>query len=709
MPLAGRSHRQRGRASPPRRRSGAACRATRARAPRPRRPGDRERSRKPTPPYHQRSARVRPYQPGGHTRRPSTPLALDAVTSEDDVARDECAVVAKAVRGLADRIAERDGSRAIGDDSVERRVARDHLVRAAPVPVHGDDHADGAAKALDIAVERAPEARSVPGVLGHDRVDDQDRAGKLAVHAADLLDPSARAPGIGKPLGMRRRPAPQTAARSPALPGATRSAANRPRHPPVKRVPTSGSGTQVHRRGSGMCGSDPERYTDGTIGCHANRAAGREERDLRRAVHGARGAGDAAAGRGRRPSRCGARALLREGAVSNWHSHPGGQHLYLAARAAGGSGCPTASTRSRRASTSWRPRTSATTTARHAAPTAVWLAITWGVTDWEDAPGARVTGEPDAVVAGAGFAGPARRARPRRRRALGAACSRPGTVRAGAPGRVRSRARARRSRSAARGSRPEHAEVPSRARALRARHAHLRGARRPCAGAPAASCATACPCRSASSAALDAALVAIAVDAAALRGRDVRRPGVAVMRGLSPRARRTDRDARVPRGLVGHDRRHRSRARRRSSTRSAAIAAHGGPTGCSRVALRAGRGLERPRRAHGRQRAPAGALRRGGALGPRRTTEAWSSAWPTARVPGGARRAGAAGQHAAGASPSSPPCPARPPRRSARTPVARTRSGCAPAACRPACSPPARARVCTGSTPIACSTTATCC
>ena len=36
---------------------------------------------------------------------------------------------------------------------------------------------------------------------------------------------------------------------------------------------------------------------------------------------------------------------------------------------------------------------------------AVWLAITWGTTAWEDAPERRMTGAFDAVVAGAGFAG----------------------------------------------------------------------------------------------------------------------------------------------------------------------------------------------------------------------------------------------------------------------------------------------------------------
>jgi quercetin dioxygenase-like cupin family protein len=56
-----------------------------------------------------------------------------------------------------------------------------------------------------------------------------------------------------------------------------------------------------------------------------------------------------------------ARVHFREGAVTNWHSHPGGQHLYLV-EGRGRVGMPDR---------------------EH---DAVWLAITWGTTVWEDAP-----------------------------------------------------------------------------------------------------------------------------------------------------------------------------------------------------------------------------------------------------------------------------------------------------------------------------------
>ena len=76
------------------------------------------RSVSPMPPYHQRSATLRPYQPGGHTRSAVDPLALDAVAAEHDVAGHERAVAAQGVGGLADRVAERNGRRAVRDDAV---------------------------------------------------------------------------------------------------------------------------------------------------------------------------------------------------------------------------------------------------------------------------------------------------------------------------------------------------------------------------------------------------------------------------------------------------------------------------------------------------------------------------------------------------------------------------------------------------------------
>ena len=418
--------------------------------------------RKPTPPYHQRSARVRPYQPGGHTRRPSTPLALDAVTSEDDVARDECAVVAKAVRGLADRIAERDGSRAIGDDSVERRVARDHLVRATPVPVHGDDHADGAAKALHIAVERAPESRSVLGILGHDRVDDQDRAGKLAVHAADLFHPSACAPGIGKPVGMlpvqRHRPRSIS-----CTPRRDTQCSKPPGHPPVKRVPRAPK-PGPHRRGQhpATCGSDP-----GCAGLTPSVAASDEE--------GRRGRWIRACGR--LEGTIGCMRIVQRGEVSETYGgrFTGSVELKMlqpadgdnrprmwrecifarvpsrigtaipedststSCRAADGWECPTASTTSRRASTSW-PRGRAPLPRRGTRRRRRVARDHLGHDGLGGRAGERVTAELDTVVAGAGFAG-LRAARDLADAGRWCWCSRPGIVPVVAPGHVHSRAR----------------------------------------------------------------------------------------------------------------------------------------------------------------------------------------------------------------------------------------------------------------------------
>ena len=64
-----------------------------------------------------------------------------------------------------------------------------------------------------------------------------------------------------------------------------------------------------------------------------------------------------------------ARVHFYEGAVSNWHSHPGGQHLYLL-EGRGRVGMPDGEHELAPGDFVARPRTSATTTARRAAPTA---------------------------------------------------------------------------------------------------------------------------------------------------------------------------------------------------------------------------------------------------------------------------------------------------------------------------------------------------
>ena len=303
----------------------------------------------------------------------------------------------------------------------------------------------------------------------------------------------------------------------------------------------------------------------------------------------------------------------------------------------------------------------------------------------------------------------ARGARPGRRRPLGARARGSRPARAGARGRGRSRARGRRSRSAARGSRPSTSRCRPSSRATGSQRAPT-ARRRPCAGAPAASCATACPVPFGELAALDAALVAIAARRGRAGGGDARRQRGSLscaeyLRELgAPPATREFLSAWWV--MIGGTHPERGAV----VDALAAIAAHGGPTGLltalrhapvegwSALAERmaASPGVEVRYGAELRAVAPGRARRR-------------ARAGRRLDLSRRARRARAAGQHApgrrlrAGA--------ARRDRRGARhaTPAARTRSGCARAAYRPACSPPARGRGCTGSTPTACSTAATSC
>jgi quercetin dioxygenase-like cupin family protein len=78
-----------------------------------------------------------------------------------------------------------------------------------------------------------------------------------------------------------------------------------------------------------------------------------------------------------------ARVHFFEGAVSNWHSHPGGQHLYLV-EGRGRVGMPDGEHELAPGDFVSAP---AGETHYHGAvrgADCVWLAITWGVTDWED-------------------------------------------------------------------------------------------------------------------------------------------------------------------------------------------------------------------------------------------------------------------------------------------------------------------------------------
>ena len=71
------------------------------------------------------------------------------------------------------------------------------------MPMHGEEHVQRPAGALDVAVERLPEALLF--VLGNKRVDDDDRLLELRVDGRDL-----RPPVLGVvPLGVHSRPPPQ--------------------------------------------------------------------------------------------------------------------------------------------------------------------------------------------------------------------------------------------------------------------------------------------------------------------------------------------------------------------------------------------------------------------------------------------------------------------------------------------------------------------
>ena len=79
-----------------------------------------------------------------------------------------------------------------------------------------------------------------------------------------------------------------------------------------------------------------------------------------------------------------ARVHFYGGAVSNWHRHPGGQHLLLL-EGRGRFGVPGGRARARaRRLPRHAARASATSTARLRGADCVWLAITWGATAWED-------------------------------------------------------------------------------------------------------------------------------------------------------------------------------------------------------------------------------------------------------------------------------------------------------------------------------------
>ena len=110
-----------------------------------------------------------------------------------------------------DRLVEVDGG--VGLDAAREApadlaaVALGDRVRAAGVPLDGQQDAHRLRDALDVAVEGAPEPLLV---LGRDeRIDEDDRLRRLVVDAADLLLPALRATVIRRPVGMEAGPAPQ--------------------------------------------------------------------------------------------------------------------------------------------------------------------------------------------------------------------------------------------------------------------------------------------------------------------------------------------------------------------------------------------------------------------------------------------------------------------------------------------------------------------
>src|SRR5207237_2049574 len=95
-----------------------------------------------------------------------------AGSAEDDVAEDERAVLGEPVDRLP---AGRDRARldAAGQRPADlRAVPLGDPVGAPPVPADGGEHADGLPHALDVAVERAPEALLVLG--RHERVEEDN-------------------------------------------------------------------------------------------------------------------------------------------------------------------------------------------------------------------------------------------------------------------------------------------------------------------------------------------------------------------------------------------------------------------------------------------------------------------------------------------------------------------------------------------------------
>jgi quercetin dioxygenase-like cupin family protein len=80
-----------------------------------------------------------------------------------------------------------------------------------------------------------------------------------------------------------------------------------------------------------------------------------------------------------------ARVHFHEGAVTNWHSHPGGQHLYLL-DGRGRMGMPDGEHEIAPGSFVVAPARERHYHGAARSADAVWLVVTWGTTVWEEAP-----------------------------------------------------------------------------------------------------------------------------------------------------------------------------------------------------------------------------------------------------------------------------------------------------------------------------------
>ena len=90
--------------------------------------------------------------------------------------------------------------------SPRTRIALDDLLRAARVPVDGEEDLRRAV-VLHVVVERLPEPLLV--VRGHERIEQDERVTLDERVRRDLLRPSVRPALLGRPVRVERGPAPE--------------------------------------------------------------------------------------------------------------------------------------------------------------------------------------------------------------------------------------------------------------------------------------------------------------------------------------------------------------------------------------------------------------------------------------------------------------------------------------------------------------------